>query len=96
MERKEYESLKKLFQKECNSLITYTDPEDFIQECFVVYCTIDKNLPLEKQIKECVHQAYNFTRPTRCYGQHMYEIPIGIPEEYIEHPRTVSEEFGEI
>ena len=92
MTNKQYQDIKSLFLKRVRNQVIYVPLEDFLQECFAGFCEQGGEI-LPGAIKESIKYAQRHTQPPQRQGKRMYEIPIGIPERFIEHPRQFTREY---
>ena len=72
--------------------VIYVPIEDFLQECFAGLYEQGGEVS-SGSIKESIRYAQRHTQPPQHNGERMYEIPIGIPEQFIEHPRQFTREY---
>ena len=96
MTQKEYSALKDKIEEAIHGLILYVATEDFIQECFLHLLEVSKDLPEDLQIQRAISKSVTSTEPSRpewANRKRMYEIPIGTPEHFIEHPRQFTREY---
>jgi len=86
LKRKDYEYLYDIFLDAYRKRFVYAESEDFIQECFLAY------LELNSDIKKSIQRAVDRTHPKRplAFGRkYMYEIPIGVPDVYVDKNRQI-------